>query len=538
MNSFGKNKFAALLALFWCALPAVAIAATEAERCEAIGKNSYEAAVDYPAVVISSRYVNEAKEALQVQFMFGKRSIVQGMDVGEDVHELPGHCRVEGYIAPATKFLLLLPDTSNWTGRVMYAACDAFCGAVDEDMPVPGLLNGIATIATDGGHVNKRPFDGTWGYNNRLGEIEFGYRASHHAAQLVKAVSQDYYGKAHSYAYITGFSKGGLAGIKAALMYPQDFDGILSRAPVTRYQEINAIRLPWLYKANTRDDGSPILVGEDSMVVHRAVIEACDAVDGLADGIIDDPRMCTFDPAVLQCERGQSDNCLSEEKIEVVEKFYSQPYDDNGEILYPYALEYGSEFDWRGFHSPMAPGGSFYSGEIGRTFLRYMAFEEDPGADFDWLGFDPVANAHQLEPMKSVWDATDPDLRGFRDAGGKMIVIHGWGDGAVSARMSIDWFENVEGFMDDTSSFLQLYVPPGNKHGGSPGDGPNINNSLDALISWVENGDVPDKLVFRLEDKNGETVRSRPGFPYPEVAKYSGEGSIDDAENFKRADRQ
>ena len=520
-----------------CANAGIALAAehSAADRCAALVSNNYESAADHPAVIRNSRWVTDATEALEVQFMFGKRSIVQGMDVGENVTELPAHCRVEGYVAPATRFLILLPEPTAWTGRVMYAACDAFCGAVDEDMPVPGLLNGIATIATDGGHINKRPFDGAWGFRNREGELTFGYKASHHAAQVVKAVASDYYGQPHTYSYITGFSKGGLAGIKAALMYPEDFDGVVSRAPVVRYQDINAIRLPYIYRSNTRDDGTPILVGDDVMVVHRAVIAACDAVDGLEDGIIDNPRHCDFDPAVLRCERGQDEECLTKEQVETVRKLYSKPTNGLGEVAYPYALEYGSELDWPGFHAPRTPDGESYAGSIGRTFLRYLAFDEDPGPEFDWQSFDPVANAHQLAAMRPVWDATDPDLRGFRNAGGKMIVVHGWGDGAVSAQMTIDWFENVEAFMGDTSSFLQLYVAPGNKHGGSPGDGPNINNSLDALVAWVEDGEAPNRLVFRLENKAGETVRSRPGFPYPATARYKGEGSTDDAENFEPA---
>ncbi|MCG8370475.1 MAG: tannase/feruloyl esterase family alpha/beta hydrolase [Proteobacteria bacterium] len=522
-----------LILILAAAGAAPAAETSPADRCAAIAGYSYETVADHPAVVRNARYVTDAVEALEVRFMFGKRSIVQGMNVGEDVRELPGHCRIEGYVAPATRFLILLPDPSDWTGRVMYAACDAFCGALDEDMPVPGLLNGIATIATDGGHVNKRPFDGTWGYRNREGELAFGYKASHHAARVIKAVAEDYYGKPHTHSYITGFSKGGLAGVKAALMYPDDFDGVVSRSPVIRYQDINAVRLPYLYRSNTREDGSPILYGDDAMIVHEAVIAACDAVDGLADGIIDDPRKCDFDPSVLLCKKGEAGSCLSGEKVEVVRKFYALPTNDRGEVSYPYPLEYGSEYDWLGFHTPRSADGESYSGHIGRTFLRYLAFEEDPGATFDWEAFDPVANAHRLAAMKPVWDATDPDLRGFRNAGGKMIVVHGWGDDAVSARMTIDWFESVEAFMGDTSDFLQLYVPPGNKHGGSPGDGPNVNDSLDAVIDWVENGKTPGKLIFRLEDETGRTVRSRPGFPYPAVAVYKGSGSIDDAGSFE-----
>lgn len=504
------------------------------KSCAAIGKSSYERAADSPAVIISAKYSHDSAQAMKHQFMFGKRSVVQGMPVGENIKSLPSHCRVEGYFAPAVRFTLLLPDPKQWNSRVMYAACDAFCGAVEEDMPVPGLVKGYATIATDGGHINKRPFDGTWGYNNRQGEIDFGYQASHLAAQLVKQISLDYYGRKHSYAYITGFSKGGLAGLKSALTYPEDFDGILARAPVVRYQEINAVRMPWLYKSNSRADGSPILLASDAMVIHRAVIKQCDAIDGLVDGIIDDPRNCAFEPSTLLCEENQSKECLSAEQVTAAEKFYSLPKNDKGQVAYPYALEYGSEYDWQGFHAPRTADSPSFAKTIAATFLRYMAFEKDPGPYFDWMAFDPVADAKKLEPMKSVWDATDPDLRGFKKAGGKMLVIHGWGDGAVSARMTIDWYEGVRKFMGrSVDSFVKLYVVPGSKHGGSPGDGPNVNESLEALVNWVEKSKQPGKLVFRLEDDKGKVSRTRANFPYPLASRYKGKGDIDDEASFE-----
>jgi len=533
-----KKLFSLLLAItsvFFSALSANATSSDAAQKaCAAIGTRSYETAADSPAVVIKASYVTDAKETMKSQFMFGRRSVVMGMPVGEKITAVPNHCRVEGYFAPAVKFLALLPDPSEWNTRVLHGACDAFCGAVDEDVAAVGLLKGFATIATDGGHINKRPFDGTWGWNNRVGEQDFGYNASHYAAQFIKVAANDYYGKPHSYAYITGFSKGGLAGLKAALMYPEDYDGILSRAPVVRYQDINALKMPWIYKANTRADGTPILLASDAMTVHKGVIKACDTVDGLEDGIIDDPRQCEFDPSVLLCKKGDTENCLSAEQVETVKKFYTVPHNERGETTYPYALEYGSEYDWQGFHAPRKAGDGSFAGSIASTFLRYMAFEKDAGPTFDWLNFDSVANRHKLEGMKHIWDATDPDLRAFRNAGGKMIVLHGWGDGAVSARMTIDWYDSVTNFMGDPSAFSRLYVIPGSKHGGSAGDGPNVNDSMDALIAWVEEGKAPEKMVFRLEDKDGKVSRTRPFFPYPAITKYKGEGSIDNEANFKK----
>lgn len=526
------NKLSAVVTAMSLAI--LSLTAHAQDHCKKLETVNFEQAADNPAVVIKARHVTDAKEALEFQFMFGKRSVVQGAYVGEDVTELPPHCRVEGYVAPAVKFLILLPEPDVWNGNVIYGSCDAFCGAVDEDIPVPLMLRGYAAIATDGGHINKRPFDGVWGYNNREAEIDFGHRASHVAAQIVKAVAKEYYGRESKYAYITGFSKGGHAGIKAALTYPEDYDGVLARAPVVRYQEINAVRLPWIAKSNTGADGSYILQADDAMLLHKAAIKSCDDTDGLEDGIIDDPRRCDFDPGALLCETGQGEaSCLSEAQVQVARKFYSLPENDNGEVAYPYPLEVGSELDWPGFHVPRAPGQHPYAESIARTYIRYIAFDTDPGPDYDWRDFDGVREADRLKALKPIIDADGVDLKAFRDAGGKMIVLHGWGDGAVSARMTLDWFENMRNYMgESTSDFAQLYLLPGNKHGGSPADGPNINNSLEALEKWVEEGIEPESLLLHGE-VDGEIVRTRPAYPYPAVAKYKGEGSINEAANFE-----
>lgn len=511
-----------------------AVQAAEPEACKALEKISFERAADNPAVIIKARHVTDGKEALKFQFMFGKRSIVQGMPVGENVKKVPSHCRIEGYVAPAVKFLILLPQHDAWNSKVMYASCDAFCGAVDEDMPVAGLLNGYATIATDGGHINKRPFDGVWGNNNREGEIDFGYRASHVAAQMVKAVAKAYYGREHTHAYTTGFSKGGHAGIKSALKYPGDYDGIVARAPVVRYQEINAVALPWIAKANSRADGSSILGAADAAFIHKAAIKSCDAVDGVVDGIIDDPRDCSFEPATLLCKGdAETGKCLTAEQVGTLKKFYSKPRNDKGKIAYPYSLEVGSEKDWPGFHVPRGPGGVPYARSIASSYIRYLAFDKDPGATYDWRTFDPVKEKRRLKKLKYIFDADGKDLRKFRDAGGKMIILHGWADGAVTAQMTIDWYEKMKRYMGpSTSSFVRLFVMPGNKHGGSPGDGPNVNESMAALEKWVEEGVAPEKLILRAEKKDGTVTRTRPVYPYPVRAKYKGSGSIDKAENF------
>lgn len=512
--------------------------------CAALNEISFETAADRPVSITSARHVTDAREALAWQWMFFKRSVVQGLPLMRDgkadyqVTSLPGHCRVEGYVAPAVRFLITLPAQERWNGDIILNGCDAFCGLIDEDATVSGLIHGYATITTDGGHINRPWFDGTWGYNNRQAEIDFGYEANHLGAQVVKAVAAAYYGRKHSSAFITGFSKGGHAGIKSALTHPRDFDGVLSRAPVVQYQDINAIRLPYLYKSNTRADGTHILDEDDAPLIHRAAIASCDAADGLKDGIIGDPRRCRFDPGVLEC-RGDIGNgqCLSAEQVAALRKIYAQPTNDRGQLSYPYPVDVGSELDWHGFVVANRPGGDTYQGEmLGRTWLRYLAFDRDPGPRFEWLEFDPVRDHTRLDALRSIYDADGTDLRAFRDAGGKMIVIHGWSDGAVSARMTIDWYERLRAAMgDSTDSFVKLYLSSGSKHGHG-GDGPYVNESFAALRAWVKKGTTPDALIFKQPDeKTGEILRSRPVFPYPAITRYTGKGDVNDAANFERA---
>lgn len=498
--------------------------------CERLLSTNFESAADRPFVIQSASFNEEAVTPEGARSQLHKRAMSQGMH--DYIDTLPAHCEIRGYIAPAIQFVAMLPTADAWDSKTLYGACDALCGDAQWDMAITGMTRGFATIATDGGHVNRRPFDGVWGYMNDQAQIDFGYEASHLAAQTISALSSVMYGTAPELSFIAGFSKGGAAGIKAALTYPEDFDGVLARAPVVNYQAINAVRMPYIYKAVQREDGTPILTAANVPLIHSTVVEVCDPADGLVDGIIDDPRACDFDPAVMLCESGMSENCLTEEQVEALRKVYTEPTGSDGSVVYPNPVELGSELDWPKFLVPLFPGDESFAESIGRTYIRYLAFPEDPGADYDWLSFDPVTEGDRLDALASVYDANDPDLSAFRDAGGKMIVMHGWGDGAVSARTSIDWYENVQAEMGDTDDFIRFFLIPGNKHGHG-GDGPELNEALAALEAWVNEGAAPEMLLLTQEDEDGQLLRTRPVYPYPLTAKYVGTGSIDEAENFQ-----
>jgi hypothetical protein len=520
------------------ASPVAAPTLSPEAACAALMNRSFEKAADTAAKVVRTRFgsgppLNEAEQG-----MILRRGESQGIPLDRTA-QLPVHCRVEAYIAPTVRVLVLLPVPARWNGNVFHAACDAFCGEVQDDMPVPALLRGYAAIASDGGHTNQRPFDGAWGHDNRQGEIDFGYRASHVSAQLVKALAAAYYGRPHRYSYSAGFSKGGTAGVKAAQMYPKDFDGILARAPVLEYQTKNTVHFPWIYRAVTRADGTAILDDSHQPLIHAAVTKACDRIDGIVDGVIDDPRECRFDPRVLACRAATDSDCLDAEQVEALRKVYSRPVGATGAVTYEAAQEFGSELDWPNFVLPLKGDVRTYAYKGGSSYLKYLAFETDPGPDYDWLSFDVEQEGGKLDALKPIYDADSPDLNGFEAAGGKLLITHGWGDGAISARMTIRWFEKMQrsmGGADRSQRFARLFVLPGVKH-GSGGTGPHLYEGLSALEDWVERGTAPDVLFVRKEDK-GVVVRTRPVYPYPQRTRYKGRGSTDLAINFEPRPRK
>lgn len=506
-----------------------------AMACSALANQNFELGADAPIRVVSAEYIENAEVDPQEAKFFLKRSQSQGAPMGLITH-LPDHCRVEGYVAPAVGFLMYLPAPEKWNDKVIVSACDAFCGATEDNMPIPGLVRDYAAITTDGGHRGKRPFDGTWAYNNMQGKIDFGYRAVHLTLQTGETLAKAYYGSDSKYAYLTGFSKGGTAGIKSALVYPNDFDGILSRAPVVEYQTVNTIRLPWIHTSNLDESGNPILNSSHMAFIHKAVTDACDDIDGIVDGVIDDPRLCTFDTTSLICESGVTDTstCLSATEADALDKFYAAPKNADGSIAYPFGMDYGSEMKWAPFNVPMKGSDFTFSLMGGNQYLKYMAFNKDSkthgGPGYDWLKFDYATDADLLEDMKYIMDADDPDLSKFKASGNKLIVTHGWADPAISASMSVRWYKNVLKTVGNTDDYLRLFLMPGVAH-GSGGPGPDIYDALSALENWVEKGEAPDQLIMS-EDVDGKITRTRPVYPYPLKAKYKGTGSTDEAENF------
>lgn len=503
------------------------------QKCAALQQMPLDAVADVPGRITSTKVVVDEPTPEAMREWYVKRGHTQGAPTPA-VETYPAHCRVEGYMTPRIKFLLLLPYMDDWNNRFMLAACEGWCGALNNETLMPGLARGSAVATNDGGHFSGRGFDGVWAYNNVEARIDFAYRANHVTAQASKAIIKQFYGEPARYSYIAGFSKGGNAGLITAARYPNDFDGVFSKAPVPEYQMKNSVHFIWISKAVYPDGDTPVIDASKAPLLHKSVISACDGIDGLVDGVIDDPRKCDWDPGALTCEAEQDEaSCLTTAQVEAVRKIYAPVTDEKGKVIFPWATDRGSEMEWPGaiLPAPNSPRPSYFL-DGARTGLKYMVFKEaDP--TYDWRKFDYKKERKRIEEMGEVLDARSTDLTAFKKRGGKMIVLHGWSDAFVSPTMSIDWFKRVQASMggeESVAEFAQLYTAPGLTH-GSGGNAPYVFDALTALESWVEKGVAPKHLIMS-DEEGSEPLRTRPLYPYPLESRYKGEGDVNNAENY------
>ncbi|MCZ6709627.1 MAG: tannase/feruloyl esterase family alpha/beta hydrolase [Gammaproteobacteria bacterium] len=445
-------------------------------------------------------------------------------------------CRFSATTAPAVQFEVWLP-LEGWNGKYQGVGNGGMAGRIGYASMAAALARGYATASTDTGHqAGPIPFDASWA-SGRADLIEdFGHRALHVTTVMAKRVVAAFYGRPPEYAYYVGCSKGGQQGLMEVQRYPKDFDGVVAGNPAHDWTRFYAGAHLW-YSLATLADPDSYLGPEKLALLGGAVNAACDANDGIADGVLEDPRECAFDPATLQCSRTGDDSCLTSKQVTAVTKIWSGVSNSNGEVVFP-GLVPGGE---------ASPGGwaRWVTGERpftslhwlgGEGFFRHFVFE-DP--DWDFRGFDYDNDlAYALQKVGHAVDANDPDLRPFRDAGGKLIVYHGWSDPDISPLSAIEYFEDVvaeTGGGDDaalarTQDFFRLFMAPGMGHCRG-GPGPDRFDALVALEQWVEDGVAPVRIVAaKLE--GDAVVRTRPLCPYPTAAQWDGRGDPNLAASF------
>jgi Tannase and feruloyl esterase len=468
--------------------------------------------------------------------------------------DLPAYCRVLGFVRPAINFEIRMP-LQGWNGKFYMAGCGGFCGTLDADRPGFtnamnfGLRRSYAVSTMDSGHWGTSVLDGRWAMNNPVAQMDWGQRAVTETARVTKIALKAYYGTEQKKSYFVGCSTGGRMAAMEALRFPKDFDGIISGAPALDYTGLVATFFAWVTKANTGPDGKPIFPSSKVKLVQDAVYAACDEKDGLKDGIITDPRSCDFKPASLQCKAGNAADCLTDAEVGVLEKWYRGPINSQGQKLFAGGLPMGSEQHWPRWLTGLgnAPG---LLPLFGRDFTRYMAFEPSAGSSFNVTDFDFDKDPSRLTPTARVYNAATfnpqtgemsaEDMSAFRQAGGKLLIYHGWGDPLVTPQPTVGFYEGIvkkSGGIGPTQEFARLFMVPGMDHCGIGTDGPGISDTgidpLTALEQWVEEGKAPDQLIAtKTAGTGGQTLWRRPVCAYPKVARYSGSGDSSDAASF------
>lgn len=429
-------------------------------------------------------------------------------------------CLVKGYVTPTVGFEVHLPAV-NWNGKFIKRGCGAYCGTMEGFWwdCTNHVNNGYACVVSDMGHRSTLG-DAKWAYNNLQLEIDFAYRATHVATVAGKAITASFYGNAPQRSYYMGCSTGGRQGMVEAQRFPWDFDGIIAGAPVIN--ETGAgMRLVWTTAGNLDENRQQILTVDKMPMLYNAVVSKCDAYDGTKDGLIDDPRNCDFDPGELQCTPGRRNDCLTEAQVEVVRKIYDGPQTSSGEPLYTGGAMPGSELEWAGnYISETGEPGRYYF-MIGDMF-RYMGFLPDPGPAWQPEDFDFDQDYKRLGMMEGLYSGSNPDLRKFRDAGGKLLVYHGWADYSVIPLNTVDYYElatKTMGGVNAIKEFFRLFMIPGMSH-CSGGAGAYAIDYLSHMVEWVESGNAPD-MMMGYHPKE-QTDRFGADFPLePEMIKFS-----------------
>jgi tannase/feruloyl esterase len=446
----------------------------------------------------------------------------------------PDHCDLHGHIDPAVGFQLRLP-LSTFAGRYLQYGCGGPCG-FQPATPFPrcGTAPGgdFAVAATDDGHLAPTG-DDRWAQRDQAARDDWFFRAPHVLSLAAKKIIATFYGGPPRRSYFSGCSTGGREGLLLAQRYPNDFDGITAGAP-TSYLGPLAIYHAWMVQANTAADGSSIITRDKLPVLHNRVIAACDGLDGLIDGQLDDPRACTFDPVGLLCPAGDGPDCLTTAQVEAARKLYAGPTDERGRKLYPANTVRGSELNWDGWIVPLPGLSQGFSTLIFDGYLRYIGYPiGTPHSSITELQFTD-ADFNRLVPEGLRGNAMSLDLRAFRRAGSKLILWHGFADNAIPPGSTVDYYARLvdrAGGLRETQGFARLFMVPSLYHCAG-GERLTEFDPLGAIVDWVERRQAPDRIIATGRDAANNVVRTRPVFPYPLRARYDGSGSIDDAANF------
>ncbi|MEA3138004.1 MAG: feruloyl esterase [Gammaproteobacteria bacterium] len=432
---------------------------------------------------------------------------------------LPRFCRVSVQLRPTADSdigaEIWLP-ASGWNGKFLAVGNGGWGGSINYDDMADALRRGYATSGTDDGHTG-RGAGFIAGHPEKF--VDFAYRAEREMTLEAKRLIKAFYGHKPRYSYWNGCSGGGREGLLQAYRYPDEYNGIIAGDPA------NIRRNAWaLWLANrTFKDPEAVIPPEKYLMIHRAVLEACDAKDGLKDGLIDDPASCHVDFKVLECANAVGPDCLTSRQVETAQVITSPATTKAGKVVFP-RLEPGTELRWDRLAGGPRPADIFVDQ------FRYVVYQ-DP--DWDWRTFDLERDSARANAVDKDIDELDPHLAAFAKHGGKLLIYHGWADQQVAPGSSIDFYESVlklSAQLAQGPSWIRLFMVPGMAH-CIGGEGPDTFDKISLIERWVEKGEAPARVIA-AHSTEGKVDRTRPLCPYPQVARYNGAGSIDEASNF------
>jgi feruloyl esterase len=437
--------------------------------------------------------------------------------------DLPAFCRVSATARPTSdseiKIEVWMP-MSGWNGEFRGTGNGGLGGNLSFGGMVRAMHGGFATAAENTGHEGGSSY--ALAHPEKI--IDFGDRAAHEMTVTAKASIAAFYGSAPKFSYMDECGGGSIAALKEAQKYPQDYNGVVVGGFAAHLTHHTFAQM-WIWQATHKDPDSQ-LTPSKLRLIHQAALAACDAADGVKDGVIENPTACKFDPALLECPGAENDTCITGGQVEAARKLYAGPRNPRtGDQIYS-PLYPGSELGWGQLTGDIPLG-------IPVDFFRYYVFKD---ANWDYktrpINFDSdVALADK--PANQPVNAIDPDIKKFVARGGKMMLWGGWNDAGVPPLEVVNYYDNVVKTVGakPAMSAVRLYMVPGVGHCGG-GEGTDHFDLFPALQTWVEQKQAPGEIVAsRIED--GKEVRTRPLCAYPEIATYKGSGSADDAANFK-----
>jgi len=461
---------------------------------------------------------------------------------------MPAFCRVAATLTPTSDSdigIEVWMPASSWNGKFEGVGNGGFAGAIEYSAMAPGVSLGYAIASTDTGHIGSST-DGSFALGHPQKIIDFGYRSIHLMTVISKQIAAAFYGKSPQRSYFTGCSTGGRQALMEAQRFSNDYDGIVAGDPVAYLTHHHVGGSLWVVWQMFNNPASTVFTTEDTLL-GNAVNAACDALDGVVDGVLNDPRRCHFDPERLLCKGSQTPpNCLTAEQVEAVRNLWTGPDQMVHQPDYYPPFERGGEADgWPSNISPQPPPAAQTDAheEIGLPFFEYFVFD-NPSWDFRTFNWnsDPAYVDNKVvvpgQTLASVLNSINPDLWPFWAQGGKLIQYHGFSDPNVPPETSVNYFESVvnfpDGSLERTQEFYRLFMVPGMNH-CKDGPGANVFDMLTPLVQWVEEGIAPESVIATHYVNNTPAqgvAFTRPLCSYPQEAEYKGSGNTNDAANF------